>query len=250
MKNRVLSGFVPTHTLQEQVANFLRDLILSGRLKPGEKVVERALAGSLGVAQATVRQALQVLEYEGLIFKKAHTASYVTQLNKKRVKEIVEIRVRLEPMAFALAHRRITPVQLDELQSLVNNIKNGAEKGDYYQVLSNDRAFHEKVWKMAGNQTLERMLTQLCTPMFAFLMVLLGTNRCPLMERVKSHQILVDALAGSDPSKVTQAVQHHTKNSWNEWYRFIPPEKPSEKDRHNLPSRDGLATIASGSGSY
>jgi DNA-binding GntR family transcriptional regulator len=225
----LLTNFVPQQTpLRAQVANFLRDLILSGKLKPGERVVERTIAKSLGVGQATVREALQVLEHEGLIVKKANTASFVTQLSAERVTEIVELRLELEPKAFALAHRRRTPAHLDELRTLVMRIEEGVAKNDYYQVSSNDLAFHEKVWSIAGNQTLERILSQLCTPLFAYLMVFLSTSSSLLKDRVKSHQILVDALAGADEEKAIQAARDHNSNAW---FQFLPHEEGALESR-------------------
>lgn len=221
-----LAGFIPQQiSLRAQVADFLRNMILSGKLKPGERVVERTLAKSLSVGQATVREALQVLEHEGLIFKKANTASFVTQLSAEQVKEIVEIRLELEPKAFALAHRKRTPAHLDEFHRLVSRIEEGVAKNDYYQVSSNDFAFHQKVWSIAGNQTLERILSQLCTPLFAYLMVFLSTSNSPLKERVQSHQVLVEALAGPDEEKVIQAARNHTNDSW---FRFLPAEDEAE----------------------
>lgn len=226
MGNASLTDFIPQQTsLRVQVANFLRDMILSGKLKPGEKVVERTLAKALGVGQATVREALQVLEHEGLIDKKANTASFVTQLSAERVTEIVEIRIELEPKAFALAHRKRTPADMDELRGLVARIEEGVAKNDYYQVSSSDLAFHQKVWSITGNQTLERILSQLCTPLFAYLMVFLSTSSSPLKERVNSHQILVDALVGADEEKAIQAARDHNSNSW---YQFLPPKETGE----------------------
>ena len=149
----------------------------------------------------------------------------MTQFSAERITEIVGIRVQIEPTAFALAHRKRTPAFLDELQCLVDSIEEGAAKKDYYHVLRNDLAFHEKVWALSGNHTLTQMLSQLCTPLFAFLMVILSTSSSPLEERVKSHQILVDAMAGLDEEKVMQEVRNHTQNSWSEWFRFIPQEE-------------------------
>jgi DNA-binding GntR family transcriptional regulator len=221
-----VSSFVPQQvSLRTQVADFLRNSILSGRLKPGERVVERTLAKSMGVGQATVREALQVLEHEGLIFKKANTASFVTELSVDRVEEIVGIRLDLEPKAFVLAHRRMTPAHVEELRKLVSVIEEGVDKNDYYHVSSSDRAFHQKVWNIAGNQTLERILTQLCTPLFAYLMVVLSTSNSPLRDRVKSHQVLLDALAGPDEEKAIQAARDHTSNSW---YQFLPKESKGD----------------------
>ena len=220
MSSLHLSSFVPQQTsLRVQVADFLRDSILAGRLKPGERVVERTLAKSMGVGQSTVREALQVLEHEGLIFKKANTGSFVTQLSAERVAEITEIRLDLEPKAFVLAHRRMTPAHVEELQNLVNRIEEGAAHNDYYKVSRNDFAFHQKVWNIGGNQTLERILTQLFTPLFAYLLIFLSTNNSPLKGRVKSHQILLGALAGADEEKVIQETRDHTSNTW---YQYLP----------------------------
>lgn len=215
-----LTAFSPQQTsLRIQVADFMRDAILSGNLKPGQRIVERKLAASLGVGQATVREALQVLEHEGLILKKANTASFVTELSPERLAEIVEIRIALEPKAFALAHQRKTEADIAELQKLVWKIEEGVRTNDYYQTSRSDLAFHQKVWSMAGNYTLKKILSQLCTPLFAYLMVHLSTNSSPLNECVLSHQALLDALASTDEKKVLEAAQSHTHNSW---YQLLP----------------------------
>lgn len=238
MSESKLSGFILQGSRSTQVADFLRDAILSGKLRPGERVVERTLAKSLGVGQTTVREALKVLEHEGLIFKKANTASFVTKFSAERITEIVEIRVQLEPNAFVLAHRKKSQVFLDELQRLVNSIQEGSAKKDYYQVLRSDLAFHAKVWSLAGNPTLEQILCQLCTPFFAFLMVILSTSHSPLEDRVKSHQILVDAMAGSDEEKVIHAARNHTHDSWRGWFQFIPQETtPGSSEQSSCPDK-------------
>ena len=217
-----LTGFIPQQTsLRVQVSGFLRDSILAGRLKPGEKVVERALAKSLGVGQATVREALQVLEHEGLIFKKANTASFVTELSTQQVAEIVDIRMELEPKAFLLAHQQMTPEKLAELRDLIHLIDDGVSESDYYRVSQNDRAFHQTIWRMSENKTLEKILNQLCIPLFAYLMVLLSTSRSDLKKRVQSHSVLLDYLQRDDDAALAQAVRDHI---WNSWFRFLPNE--------------------------
>jgi DNA-binding GntR family transcriptional regulator len=220
-----LSGFVPQQTsLRVQIAGFLRDSILSGKLKPGERLVERALAKSLGVGQATVREALQVLEHEGLIFKKANTASFVTELSTAQVAEIVDIRMELEPKAFVLAHQKMTPAKLAALQELLQQIDKGVAESDYYRVSQNDRAFHQAIWKMAENETLEKILNQLCIPLFAYLMVLMSTSRSDLKKRVQPHRVLMDHLQRKDEVALAKAVRDHI---WNSWFRFLPGETNS-----------------------
>jgi len=212
-------------------------MILSGNMKPGERVVERTLAKTMGVGQATVREALQVLEHEGLIFKKANTASFVTQLSAERVDEIAEIRLELEPKAFVLAHQKMTPAHLEELRRLVSKIEEGVAKNDYYQVSRNDLAFHQKVWSIAGNQTLERILSQLCTPLFAYLMVFLSTSSTLLKERVKSHQILLDAFTAADEGKVIQVARDHIhSSSYGRLAGSVDRTSPVENDVNNVAS--------------
>lgn len=219
---QTLTGFVPQQTsLRVQIAGFLRDSILSGKLKPGEKLVERALAKSLGVGQATVREALQVLEHEGLIFKKANTATFVTELSSKQVAEIVDIRMELEPKAFVLAHQRMTPGKLTSLKELIRQIDKGVAESDYYQVSQNDRAFHQAIWRIAENETLEKILNQLCIPLFAYLMVLLSTSRSDLKKRVQPHNVLIDCLQRKDDVALAKAVRDHI---WDSWFRFLPSE--------------------------
>jgi DNA-binding GntR family transcriptional regulator len=219
---QTLTGFIPRQTaLRAQIADFLRDSILSGKLKPGEKLVERALAKSLAVGQATVREALQVLEHEGLIFKKAKTATFVTELSSKQVAEIVDIRMELEPKAFVLAHQRMTPAKLASLKELLREIDKGVTQSDYYRVSQNDRAFHQAIWKMAENETLDKILNQLCIPLFAYLMVLLSTSRSDLKKRVQPHTILIDHLQRKDEVALAKAVRDHI---WNSWFRFLPSE--------------------------
>lgn len=217
---RALTGFVPQQvSLRVQIADFLRDFILSGKLKPGEKLVERALAKSLSVGQATVREALQVLEHEGLIFKKANTATFVTELSSKQVAEIVDIRMELEPKAFVLAQQRMTPAKLAALKQLLREIDKGVAEGDYYRVSQNDRTFHQAIWKMAENETLEKVLNQLCIPLFAYLMVLLSTSHSDLKKRVQPHAVLIDHLQREDEVALAKTVRDHI---WGSWFRFLP----------------------------
>src|SRR5688572_29627603 len=80
-------------TLGTQTAEILRSSILRGELKPGQKLVERELADAMAISQGSIREALRALEYEGLVTKKTNTATYVTELSREQIAEIVEIRI-------------------------------------------------------------------------------------------------------------------------------------------------------------
>ena len=204
-------------TLGEQAAEILRDSILRGDLQPGQKLVERELAATMGVSQSSIRDALRDLEHEGLVSKKTNTATHVTQLSREQVTEIVQVRTELEPIAFLLARRRMTAGQLKELQNLVDDISTGVSGNDYYWLSQSDFRFHRRIWQLSGNSTLERMLTQLCTPLFAYLMIFLSVTQSDLTQRVKSHQLLVDLLQKGGESEIREAVSEHVRNAWFEF---------------------------------
>lgn len=211
-KNIKLKGVVARQTsLTNQVTRLLRESILSGQLKPGERLVERSLAKSLQVGQSTVREAMQVLEHEGLILKRANKGSTVTRLSSQEAKEIVDIRMDLEPKAFILAHRRMNAEHFRKLEGMVRRIDDRANHNDYYGVSQNDFIFHKTVWNISQNYMLERILNYICTPLFAYLTVL---PRNDLRGRVKSHSILLDHLRDGDERALAQAVRDHLTNAW------------------------------------
>lgn len=201
-------------TLGAQTAEILRASILRGELKPGQKLVERELAEQLGISQGSVRQGLHDLEHEGLVTKKTNTATYVTELTRQQVTDIVEVRVELEPIAFLLARRRMKPGQFEELETLALEIAAEVSENDYYQVSQRDFRFHRRVWQMSGNATLEKTLTQLCTPLFAYLMIFLSSSRSDLKQRVKSHRLLIGALRAGEERRIRDAVSEHVRNAW------------------------------------
>ncbi len=193
----------------------LRKAILAGQLKPGQRLVERQLAQTMQVSQSAVREALLALQQEGLLTKKPNTATYVTELSGQEITEMLDLRVDLESKAFALAQNKITAEKLGELEGLIQEIQRGIQEKDYRQAYDSDFRFHQTVWKTAENATLERILTQLCRPLFAYLVIFLSTTHQDL--RVNSHQILLDVLRDGTKKNITLAVKEHLADSWFEY---------------------------------
>ena len=89
--------------LRRQLADRLFEAILEGELRPGERLAEVRLARQLGVGQSTLREALQELEYRGLLTKNENRGTFVTKLTTQKVNEIYAVRLELEPLAASLA---------------------------------------------------------------------------------------------------------------------------------------------------
>src|SRR2546422_5113625 len=117
-------------TVRNQLTSHLREAILRGQLRPGQRLVERAIAESTGTSQATVREALQVLEHEGLVTKKTNSATFVTELSVERLREVVNVRLQLEPYALWLASRNLRPEDARDLETLAESLKEHAQHLD------------------------------------------------------------------------------------------------------------------------
>jgi DNA-binding GntR family transcriptional regulator len=216
-----------------QVASRLREAILQGELKPGQRIVERHLALTMGVSQVTVREVLQSLEHEGLVTKKANTATHVTELSGDKLRELIEVRLHLEPLAMCLASKRISPQQTRELELMAGKLNQAIVAKNLFEITQIDFAFHRKIWQISGNETLARTLAQLCTPYFAYIMILNSIQQSghreqlkaheglmeyfkrDLKSRVKPHQVLLDALKEGNATEIENAVREHVLGSWS-----------------------------------
>lgn len=219
-------------TVGEQVAAHIREAILRGQLRPGQRLVERSLAQTAGTSQASVREALQLLQHEGLITRKTNTATYVTELSASRLREILSVRMQLEPYAAWLASRRLQPPDRDALAALVESMGNHAQHQDLYICSREDFSFHQRIWQCSGNGTLSRMLTQICTGYFAYSSILPGLSdheldqrfgshetverrwRAGLAERYEKHRQLLDTLVTRDKQQIEASFRKHMTEAW------------------------------------
>ena len=102
--------------LRDVVFNTLRQSILTGELKPGERLMEIHLADKLGVSRTPIREAIRKLELEGLVTMIPRRGAEVAQITEKSLRDVLEVRRALDALAVELACERITPSQLEQLR--------------------------------------------------------------------------------------------------------------------------------------
>src|SRR5260370_41966812 len=95
-------------SLPEAVAEKLREAVLAGQLRPGERLLEQKLAAGFGIGQPTLREALKELEFQGFVRKSPKKGTYVTELTTEDFRKIQEVRMALEVVAIERAARNIT----------------------------------------------------------------------------------------------------------------------------------------------
>lgn len=109
--------------LRDVVFNTLRQAILRGEFKPGERLMEIQLANKLGVSRTPIREAIRKLELEGLVIMIPRKGAEVADITEKSLRDVLEVRKALEELAVQLACEKITQEELEELEKAGENFK-------------------------------------------------------------------------------------------------------------------------------
>jgi DNA-binding GntR family transcriptional regulator len=211
-------GFKPVKfgSVQARVVEALREAILSGQVKPGEVLREARLGASLGVSQATVREALLKLEQAGLVARTKRETT-VTNLNPRDIAERSRLRAVLEGMAGSEAAQRMTADDFEELDRRLAAIHAALKRDVYMEFMNADLEFHRFVWEKSGDRTLASMLDLLTVPMFAFLSIQRSRSLHHLAATVRSHDPIVAALRSGDSEAIREAFRQHIEESYRQF---------------------------------
>ncbi|MEE6165599.1 MULTISPECIES: GntR family transcriptional regulator [unclassified Mycolicibacterium] len=137
---------VPTASRGQRVARTLREAITNGSLLPGQRLLETDLAQNLGTSNGPVREALALLETEGLVVKAPYRGAVVAEVGQDEIEQVlVPVRVVIERFAFAEAAPQLTADDFASLDGLVEQMRAAADRGDTEALAEADIAFHELV---------------------------------------------------------------------------------------------------------
>jgi DNA-binding GntR family transcriptional regulator len=218
--HKSLVGRVHVHSASQAAAQLLRKAIISGTLKPGDRLVELKLAVEMGVGQPTLREALKELEYEGFVRKTPQRGTYVTKLEVEDYRKILMVRVVLEELAFRLAAKNLTPAGELELVRLVEEMGEATAESDLSELHERHVAFHRKIWNLSGNEYLTRALECIAFPLFAFALLIPGPGPLQREAAVDRHKAILEGICSRDPAEASRAFMAHTVRYWNEIYHL------------------------------
>ncbi|QNI35749.1 GntR family transcriptional regulator [Edaphobacter albus] len=231
---------VRRESTREKVHSAIRSAILDGRLRLGQRLTEISLAKDFGVSRAVVREALQELAHDGLVEQNAYRGSSVVSLTPEQVDEIISTRVLLEAEAVRLAVKSITAADVTYLEKLTRQIHDARTDPDATSEL--DLSFHEKLWELSGNGTLQKVLLQITAPLFAMGAIMRHaerTNRTPLRKTIQrsSHAALMEHIKSRNANKAATAIREHIEANWmlirSHLEEYLQAEsKPSTKLRN------------------
>ncbi len=147
--------------LREIVYEELRNLILTGKIKPGTRMMEIELAEDMGVSRTPIREAIRKLEKEGLVVIEPRKGAYASEVSVKDMENILEVRANLEGLAAYLAAERMTDAEKKALEATKEKFKQAVAEGNMGDMIAYDSKFHHMIVESSRNNHLIHMVEQL-----------------------------------------------------------------------------------------
>lgn len=198
--------------IREEVFTMLRQAILTGKLQPGDRLVERELAEQLGVSRTPVREALRKLELENLVTHIPRKGVVVSEISKKDVIDIFDIRASLEGLASRLAAQKATKEDLHDLREMVAEMSEATANNDSERLNEIHDEFHRKLFDIADSPRLIQMINSLIDYISRFTKTgyaIPGRSSAAMHE----HMELLESLEGKDSARAETLAESHIRNS-------------------------------------
>lgn len=197
--------------LRDVVFNTLRQAILRGELKPGERLMEIQLANKLGVSRTPIREAIRKLELEGLVLMIPRKGAEVAEITEKSLTDVLEVRRALEELAVRLACEKISPQQIQELKDTARGFQESLKGGDITGIAEADVKFHDVIYIATENQKLIQLLNNLREQMYRFRVEYL--KRSDFHEQlIREHEEIIETIENGQKDKAAQVVCQHVDN--------------------------------------
>lgn len=203
-----MDAFLP---LRDVVFNTLREAILKGDLKPGERLMELQLAAQLGVSRTPIREAIRMLEQEGLAVTVPRKGAEVAKMTLKGMEDVLEIREALDILACQLACERISQEQLTLLEEKKKAFETSLKSGNVRKIAETDVAFHDVIYDATGNPKLVNMLNNLREQIYRYRVEYLKREE-NYPKLIKEHNEIYTSLANRSKKDATASIREHVIN--------------------------------------
>jgi len=206
--------------LREVVFNSIRGAIISGVLKPGERLMEVQLAEKMGVSRTPIREAIRKLELEGLVVMIARKGAYVADLSIKNIIDVLEVRAVLEGLASGLAALRMTEEEIKDLELTARHFEQAMNSNDVEGVIQTDIEFHEKIFKATRNEKLLQLTNSLMEQVQRFRVMYLN-KAIKSTNLIKEHYKIVEAISRRNREMAENIAKIHIQNAEKDMMRLL-----------------------------
>lgn len=203
-----MNDFLP---LRDVVFNTLRQAILTGELKPGERLMEIHLANKLGVSRTPIREAIRKLELEGLVTMIPRRGAEVAQITEKSMSDVLEVRRAMDALCTELACERISEQEIVVLGAACDHFAEAAKTKDIRKCAQADVDFHDIIVRATGNKRLVQLINNLSEQMYRYRYEYIK-DASQHNRLIEEHRIIYESIVNKDKETASQAAKMHIDN--------------------------------------
>jgi DNA-binding GntR family transcriptional regulator len=208
MRRSALEPILNEHlSLSDRIYNTIEKVILSGSLKPGERLVETRLSKDLGVSKSPVREALRRLAGEGTIILKPRRGYFVRDIDRKSIDDFFDIMFILEPTSAALSLKGKNESVCGEIEEILENMDRCLRENNYETYRELNDQFHALFANLTGNEWIIKIRMMLQKQAFMLRSLSLTVERFP--NSLKEHRAIADAYIAGNEKLLIKAVKYH-----------------------------------------
>jgi len=219
--------FVSTPTVTELVAEKLRDELRQGVHPAGARLVQQEVANRLGVSTTPVREAVAILQREGLLYTVARRGAVVPTVTSRDVEEVYEMRIALEALAIRKAVPNLSDVDLTSIEGFLERWATAFRGGDYKAARELNEAFHARIYQASARPRLSALVGHLRESTRAFVN-LLSERREHVLDTEDEHRAIFAACKSRQPDEAAGAIRAHLEHSMEIALRALNHPSPNK----------------------
>lgn len=202
------ASFPKPTTLAVEIARHLREAIIHGRIRPGERLNESNLTHVFALSRTPIREGLRILEAEGLVTLEPRRGAYVRTLSPTELREIFEVRLMFETHAILQGGPAITEAQLKSMRQSLEEARTALRDKAYEPWHQASLRFHDGIVALAGNTHLQRLYEELKMSLRRYQISLIQIPKQPTQSQT-DHESILEALERRDIGAAVETLRRH-----------------------------------------
>ncbi|BEQ14431.1 GntR family transcriptional regulator [Desulfoferula mesophila] len=202
--------FAKPKSMVDQICASISRAIAKGELSPGTRLVEQELQADFGVSRAPIREAIRLLEADGLVVVDAYKKKYVRNLTREDLTDNIPVLAALESLAARLAVANITPEKIAGMEQINQEIEREFQAGNYHKCAELNFAFHRSFLQVADNRALKRAISSIVKSiLWLWLTTQYYANSSIIPSSIDEHRRILRALRDRAPEEAEKEVREH-----------------------------------------
>jgi DNA-binding GntR family transcriptional regulator len=219
---------VEKSTLKVQISSQIKELILTNQMQPGQAIVIDQLAEDFGVSHTPVREALAMLERDGLIELNSYQNPKVANVTVADVREVYEMRLMVESWAMPSAARNLTDQQIEHIDALLQHARQAAEANNYAPHLKADLLLHETVLRSTNNSLFWKLAERVHERSIHVRALVEAQGKTQEIQQIiDEHCLIIQALRAHDPEQARQRMIAHLEAGYKRTLKVLEDKASS-----------------------